>query len=235
MKKAWSRLEGASQDPAITLLVLFPLALVHLTGRGAVPSAAYSLVENVLLAFGGGSTLVLGMLLFFAALWALGRIHSLALPWRAGAVFSILEGILWGILLHPALAWLTSALSDGRSLSWGQRDDLGGSLALAAGAGLYEELLFRAFLFGWVFTAIKFLLRLFGWGNAASGPAWVVGLLVSSCLFSLAHGWGDPSQLDAPVLLFRFLAGVLLGLLYSWRGLAVVAYAHASYNALILL
>ena len=43
------------------------------------------------------------------------------------------------------------------------------------------------------------------------------------------------SQLTSSILLFRFLAGVLLGVLYSWRGLAVVAYAHAFYNALILI
>ena len=235
MKKLWTRLEGASQDPAVTFLVLLPLALIHLAGRKDAGSAAYSLVEKSLRVLGEGAPWTLAAIMALAGLWALGRIRALSVPWRAGALFAAFEGMIWGFALHPALAWLTSVLGNGGGLGWETEGGLRGGFSLAAGAGLYEELLFRALLLGWTFTLAKTVLRGLGWGESASGPAWALGLLVSAGCFSLAHGWGDPSQLDSSILLFRFLAGVLLGVLYSWRGLAVVAYAHAFYNALILI
>ena len=60
-------------------------------------------------------------------------------------------------------------------------------------------------------------------------------LVSGPAAFALAHKLGDPDALEPRVFAFRFIAGLLLGGLYAWRGLGVVVYAHAAYDAYLLL
>ncbi|MCX8229828.1 MAG: CPBP family glutamic-type intramembrane protease, partial [Planctomycetota bacterium] len=69
----------------------------------------------------------------------------------------------------------------------------------------------------------------------ARGLSFLLALLISSAIFSLAHAWGNPDALATAPFLFRFFGGCALGLLYAWRGITVVAYAHATFDAKILL
>ena len=149
-----------------------------------------------------------------------------------------LEGVIWGLVLGPVLGVLTALVSTQlQPLSLGF-SEAHGKLAVAAGAGLYEELIFRAGLMSALYVVITgFLNTMFPRDarEAVSGFAFGAALLLSSVAFSLAHALGDPSALDAGPFLFRVLAGAVLGLLFSFRGLAVVAYAHATYDAHFLL
>ena len=57
-----------------------------------------------------------------------------------------------------------------------------------------------------------------------------------AAIFSWFHHWGALGEpWDAWRFVFRFLAGVVLGLLFVHRGLAVVCWTHALYNAQLLL
>lgn len=236
------RLGHAAQDPAVTFVALVPLALLHLSGRARVGSGAYSLVEELLRPLGEWANPALAVALVLLAFWSIGRIRRLELPWLGGSAFMLLEGALWGSLMGPILVWLTAAIAPGTSEPLSSLSRAGAalgevhaSLALAAGAGLYEELLFRAGLLSGLAVLFRYLLVGLGWREAATTAGFGFALILSAAVFALAHHLGDPEALETRVLAFRFLAGVLLGGLYAWRGLGVVAYAHAAYDAYLLL
>jgi hypothetical protein len=108
-------------------------------------------------------------------------------------------------------------------ITWGQK------LASGLGAGLYEELVFRLGITGT-------LLWLLSKAKIQPGPATVVAVLLSSLLFSLFHyvgAYGEPFQLYS--FSFRFIAGVVLAILFAVRGFAVAAWTHSLYDVFLLL
>lgn len=238
-RRELQRLGDASRDPAVTFLLLLPLALIHLSGWQLAQSGAFSVVERVLRWFGEPAYWCLGGGIAMTLLWAIGRIRLERIAWRGGGALVVLEGVVWGLLLGPLLELLRSLVpinSSGLLLGvWPSEVSMHGRLALAAGAGLYEELLFRAGILGGVFVLLHGTFFALGWRDSGRVLAMGIALIISSVMFSWAHTIGDPAAAAGSVLIYRFLAGVLLGSLFAWRGLAVVAWAHASYDALLLL
>ncbi len=232
-----ARVDGPLQDPAITFLLLLPLGLLHISGWREAGSGAFGFVLRILEQLGAAASWGLAATLVILLLWAVGRIRQLDIPWRAGAAAVILEGLVWGVVLGPLLSWLTSLapIESGplSLLPW--PEDWHARLALAAGAGLYEEVLFRAGLLAGLQVVLLAFFRGLGWHGAAPVLAFSLALFGSAAVFAFAHAWGDPEALAVPALAFRFFAGILLGLIWRWRGLAVVAYAHAAYDAFVLL
>jgi hypothetical protein len=120
------------------------------------------------------------------------------------------------------MEWLAPALQvGGRTLGPIER------LVMAAGAGFYEELVFRVAMFGGI-----------AWAFTSRGvPRWRADLaaaLVSSVLFSAVHyvgSLGDPFTLGSFV--FRALSGLYLCALFRFRGFAVAVYAHALYDVAV--
>ncbi len=232
MTPSFQRAQAASRDPAVTLLVLAPLALLHLSGRGAARSGVFSLVEMALERSGPAGSWILAAALVAAGLWCSGRIRKLELSWRAGAALAAAEGLAWGFALGPALRFLCAFLPfDQGPLSLGAWHSI---LAASAGAGLYEELLFRSLLLGGLLVLGRNLLQGMGQPEAAPLVAGLLALLVSSVVFSWAHVLGDPRALEPAVFGFRAVAGLLLGLLWWFRGLAAAAWAHATYDVLAM-
>jgi membrane protease YdiL (CAAX protease family) len=110
------------------------------------------------------------------------------------------------------------------------------SLAVAAGAGLYEEILFRLIGLGGVALALNFVFRHFAAEHTSRRLSFLIALLLSSAAFAAAHGiHGDPQAFEPDILTFRTIAGLSFGLLFVFRGLAVCAYAHFAYDAIYLL
>jgi hypothetical protein len=109
-----------------------------------------------------------------------------------------------------------------------QAADMGTKMTLAVGAGIYEELLFR-------FILISLLVFIF---HKLSGSTHVVysllAVVLSAVLFSGFHYLGNREVFMFESFLFRFYAGVILGLLFVLRGIAVASYTHAIYNLLLI-
>lgn len=238
----WRRLRAAARDPALAFLALIPLALLHLSGRSYGQNGAYSLVELGLRHLEPWTNWILGVVLAGLLLWAIGRVRTLHLPWRGGVALVLLEGAAWGAALGPLLIVLTELVVPGEPTPLAAGADwraelrtVHAALAMAAGAGLYEELVFRAGFLAGLLILFQALFKAQSWGRAAHPLAFAAALLLSSLAFALAHKLGDPDALAPEVLAFRTLAGILLGSLYCWRGLAVTAYAHAAYDAYLLL
>lgn len=135
-------------------------------------------------------------------LWSIGRIHE-----------PILEGL--GIVLGPA-ALLQTAGPDrvGQAISY-------------LGAGIYEELLFRLFLYSGLFYVVQQSVP----SRLTSG---VVAGVLSALAFSAAHHIGPSGEpLDQRVFLFRTLAGLFFVVLYQWRGFGIAVGAHACYDVIV--
>ena len=94
------------------------------------------------------------------------------------------------------------------------------------GAGIYEELLFRAALLPAMFG----FLRLF----FDRGPAIVLAVVGSSLLFSAAHYVGPAGDTyDTFGFAFRAMAGIFFATLMVNRGLGITVGAHAAYDILV--
>ena len=236
------RLGEARRDPAVTVLTLLPLVLIHLGGRLDGMSDAFFLVETILAEVGGLGIYALWTFLVLGLLWALGRIHQLKLAWAGASAIILVEGFCWALLLGPGLAqvtqwlplepsplWLQAAATEVAPSAWNY-------LALAAGAGVYEELLFRGVALGGGAMLLQFLFQKVAGDVTANRLSFLLALLLSSAAFALAHGlYGHAEAFEADVLGFRMLAGLAFGLLFTTRGLAVAVYAHFAYDALYFL
>jgi hypothetical protein len=100
---------------------------------------------------------------------------------------------------------------------------------MSAGAGVYEETVFRLGMLGGLVALFE---RLFGMRRFV---ALALGLLLSSAAFSAVHHLGplgDP--LAVWIFVFRMLAGLIFGLLFWFRGFAVAVYTHAIYDVIVL-
>ncbi len=103
------------------------------------------------------------------------------------------------------------------------------SLFASAGAGIYEEVLFRLLLMGGMLLVLQRALR----GRAI----WVVPLaaMVSAVLFSLAHHELGNEEYYRPWFFYRVGLGFVLALVYWARGVGIAAYSHALYNVALVL
>ncbi len=142
----------------------------------------------------------------------------------------LLEAVLFALLLGPAAA----ALVDGVGLSATGPPGAATAfpsttqrLLLSIGAGVYEELVFRFLLLAGGFTLLH---RVLGFRRA---PSLGCAVVVSALLFSGYHHLGPGAEpFTAAVFAFRAAAGLALGMLFTWRGLALCAYLHAFYDML---
>ncbi|MFT7669879.1 MAG: membrane protease YdiL (CAAX protease family) [Planctomycetota bacterium] len=111
------------------------------------------------------------------------------------------------------------------------------------GAAAFEELLFRVGLFSLLFVLSRRVLLFFGardrvssWTSeflAAVGAA----LAFAAMHLSVCTAWlGESGEsFDAAMFAWRFLAGLLLALLFRWRGPGVAAWTHALFNLALLI
>lgn len=101
-------------------------------------------------------------------------------------------------------------------------------LVLSLGAGLYEELAFRVILVSVLFVLARQWLR---W--PAPG-AYAAAALLGAALFSAYHYLGPMGEaFEVGSFLFRFVAGLILNVIYLGRGFGIVVYTHAFYDVLV--
>lgn len=226
----------ASRRPSFSAVMVISLLALYEAGialtEGGQRNAADVIIKQVLADLGdsGGAVFHVGLLVSFL-------LAAVILNRRGGSVFRYLvpflaECSVYACCLAPFVLWLEEpflALPASRSL------------VLDVGAGVYEEILFRLILIRGLFL----LMRLDPWeffrvGEKAGKrfrrmvlPAGVVAV-VSAGLFALYHHLGPGGEpIEMSVLIFRFLAGLVLVFIYLARGLGVVVYTHALYDILV--
>lgn len=116
-------------------------------------------------------------------------------------------------------------------------------LVLSLGAGVYEELIFRAFAYGFIPFALMLLFRLPDRKRKKDARRQLVNQRVglelkifaalgSSLLFAWLHN-ADSFSLSNYTTLYRFCMGLLFCLLYEARGLGIAVWTHTLYDIFV--
>jgi hypothetical protein len=223
----------APPAPLDTAIFVFPLFLVYQVGivggaRNGADFATELLMEvarrdvrNYLLLF---AVLLAGYVGLLAALRGSGRFHPRRfLPLLLeSSVYALGMGSLILLVIRHAL-WFVPGLAQGALPDLGPLD----VAVLSAGAGLHEELIFRAGLMGGLAWLLEHRM-----GRAA---AWAVALAGSSLVFAGVHHAGIAAEdFTMAAFVYRTLAGACFGVVYQLRGFAVAAWTHCLYDVYVL-
>lgn len=226
---------ASTRSPAVGAVVTLPLLLLYNVGLlmpGADEMNAADVLSRLVTWYGGltgmlilNGTLVLLSVGLIAWLAKKGRFHP---KWWW---ILILEGLAYGLLMGQGVIWamgqahlLASGAGEARHYSIPQ------ALSLAAGAGYWEELMFRLVLVGGPIA----LARRFGKGTGQVILAGILAVVGSSVVFSLAHYLG-PEPVEWFSFWYRAFSGVVFSVVFLVRGFAVAAYTHFLYDVVVMI
>jgi hypothetical protein len=144
----------------------------------------------------------------------------------------IVESAVWavgmGILIVFLLKFtLPVAVSGGGVPDIRARGAIGGIIK-SIGAGVNEELVFRLALMSFIiwFCTAMFILKKF--------TSILIGILLSSFLFSLSHYWIGGERFANYSFFYRFFAGIIFAVIFKFRGFAIAVYTHTIYDLFVL-
>ncbi|MHC4247697.1 MAG: CPBP family glutamic-type intramembrane protease [Planctomycetota bacterium] len=212
---------------AIIRNLLFPLRLQN---AGALGAFAWSMISVIVL----------------ATCWGVWRARERAREREGGLPRPRLEGRYVWWLFGESAAWavvlLVASLVFFRGVYGGQSvraatDSFGlrvaAELVFNAGAGVYEELVFRVFL---VLVLALFFTKIVHLDRTQGG---VAAAVAAALIFSLAHFGSGPGA-DPwggarfwPLFFFRAMAGLFFSLIFYFRSFGVAVAAHAFYDNLV--
>jgi membrane protease YdiL (CAAX protease family) len=225
---------GAWNELALTLPVflVYQMGVVFLHVRNATDMITAELLE---LAHGDRLSylgLTAGIGFVTATVFAvLGRGQSFSVR---KLVQIALEGTAYAIAMGTAAGWVVGKLFAGPPPSAVSGPFTG--VVMSFGAGFYEELAFRALLFGF---GAKLLVWLFGGrpGAPTAGGTLLTLLwaVVSAAIFSGMHYLGPLGDaFDMRSFVARGVLGLALTLVYATRGFAAAVWTHALYDVWVL-
>jgi len=165
--------------------------------------------------------LIVAALVALVRLWSRGGLH----PGTFCGMF--VESAAYALLLGPAAIFLMTGVVHRIGFE-PHLQDFRLKLVASCGAGLYEELIFRAVFLGSLYTIAK--------DGVGLQPltAGAVGLLASAAMFSAAHFIFPGEPIQTGPFVYRLLAGVLLGIIFLARGFGIAAWTHALYDLYVL-
>lgn len=225
----------------LPLLVAYELgAILYLSGDGGQPTtiAAWGMLARFFEMFGVfGYHLPATLLVTVLLVWHFLE-HD---PWTVRVpvlVGMAMEACLWTVPLTILLIVLQSVLSAGGSLP--AQAQAGGTatlhalpwqakLTISAGAGLYEELLFRMIAIAAIHAVLVDVMRLSNWAGG------VVAVVVSAGAFALYHVHTGGPAVGLAWLVPYFVAGLYFGGLYLARGFGLVVAVHFLYDVVALM
>tara|TARA_B100000941_G_C28065071_1_gene331121 strand:- start:13 stop:537 length:525 start_codon:yes stop_codon:yes gene_type:complete len=138
-------------------------------------------------------------------------------------ILMMLESCLWSIGLYLFMSNVYVFLMNPSGTFIIQQ------VTLAVGAGIYEEFLFRVLLIAGIGGILGFI---FQWNDTLKNS---IAMIIAAGIFSAFHfigEFGDYFSFD--IFMIRLFAGIVLGLLYFFRGFGIVAWAHSIYDLIIL-
>jgi hypothetical protein len=219
-------------DGITSAILVFPLFLGYqlgiLSGRGqnGVDLLTRSLVQVAERDLGNYLAILGVMLVVYAAVVVVLRRRGRFDPRAFGPMLA--ESALYALTMGSIILFIMNqVVGVVPGLAVGGTHAAADVLVISAGAGFHEELVFRVVIMGglaWLLT-----------GVTGKSRAWMIALVVSSVVFSLAHHIG-PSQeaFTFAAFVYRTLAGAFFALVYQVRGFAVAAWTHALYDVFVL-
>ena len=227
----------ASAYPMTSLLFVTPLMIAYEVGTRWYASdpvshlqqriVAFNLMQQFFALFGaGGQYMPAGAVASILVAWHLARGDA----WAARATVllgMVAESAMYAVPLVALGYAFQHYLPLYPAPPTGSLQSL---LVLSIGAGVYEELVFRLVAFNVLSFLLIDLLRM------PKRTALPLMVLLSAVAFSLYHykpSGNEPFQWESFV--FRTLAGIYFGLIFTCRGFGLTAGAHAGYDVAIVL
>ena len=213
----------------LPLFFIYEAGILFLSNEDIViiRNGADFLLKNILESFGIFGLYSLGIVFF------IGFLVSYIIYFRseynknikAGYLFiMMIESIFWSVILYFLLSKFMLVLMNPIGKTIIQQ------VTLAIGAGIYEEFLFRVILISGLSFVIGFI---FLWDDILVKMS---ALIVSAGIFSAFHFFGDYGDFfSIELFLIRFVAGIILGLLYYFRGFGITATSHSIYDLIVLI
>ena len=134
------------------------------------------------------------------------------------------ESMLWSVVLYFLLFKFMVLLMNPVGKTILQQ------VTLAIGAGIYEEFLFRVLLIAGLSGILGFV---FMWDKIFKN---IIAVVLSGLIFSAFHFMGEYGDFfSMELFLIRFFAGLILGVLYIYRGFGITAYTHSIYDLIVLI
>jgi membrane protease YdiL (CAAX protease family) len=221
----------------LPLFVFYQLGILVSGGLGNgvdfVSGTLFALVDKSMPLYLGIQALVLmGFIFAVRSMKKTGALRPSVVP------LMLVESTVYALFFGTAVTALVRSLGLGKLLAIGGTAMAAGSpmselnliqkFVSSAGAGLYEELVFRVLLMGglfWLMDKVK-LHRV---------AAAVIAVVVSSVIFSAVHHVGAMGEaFTMSAFTYRVFAGVLFAVIYRARGFAVAAYTHAFYDVWVM-
>ena len=134
------------------------------------------------------------------------------------------ESMLWSVVLYFLLFKFMVLLMNPVGKTILQQ------VTLAIGAGIYEEFLFRVLLIAGLSGILGFV---FMWDKTFKN---IIAVVLSGGIFSAFHFMGEYGDFfSMELFLIRLFAGLILGVLYMYRGFGITAYTHSIYDLIVLI
>lgn len=214
-----------SRDFATGFLFILPLLIAYELGvvllRSDAINWAHGFIRQLLGTFGPAEPFLFAAVV--AALVVLAQLRADRLRVDA-ELFGLM--LVESLLYACSMALLCSVAAQRMllvSLSTGE--GLARNLVLSAGAGVYEEVLFRVVLLGALYHGLRRFQGVAPWRAAT------IAIVGSSLIFSACHHIGPYGDaLTWAPLVYRFGLGVLFAGIYIYRGLGIVVYTHTLYD-----
>ena len=227
-----SRYFELSKNDFYSFLIIAPLIILYeffgyinnFNSPLIIRNGADIYMKNFFQFFGYYSDIVYTFFLIFFLLFIFVRNKSLFLSSDINLIFlfgMIIESCLHSASLLGIMSAFSSLLSLGGLISEGVFENI----YLSIGAGIWEEILFRYTL---ISVSIMILGKIL---NINFFVSYLVAILFSSSIFSWYHfigPFGDSISFD--VFIYRFVAGVILSLIFIFRAVGVAIYTHAIYD-----
>lgn len=218
-----------SREPSVGLFAVLPLWITYILLRSQLAPAERNGAELLLLEqfapFGDYGYLILSVAFALMIGFAAFSLMKRGVPWLRVVAVIALEGVVYGVMLGPIAAAMTSS-ADQLLQASSIADDLAINLVGSIGAGIFEELVFRLGVMSVLVWLGARAVRSWGLPKFCAGLSAVV---ISALLFSWFHHLCG-EEFNRGVFVFRTMAGVLLGLLMWARGYGVCVYTHTVYN-----
>ena len=213
----------------IPLFFVYEISILFLSKDDiiVVRNGADFLMRNILESFDIYGLYALGFVFFFG--FALSFIFFIKADKKKELksnflFFMFIESVLWSFILYLMLSKFMLVLMNPMGKMILQQ------VTLAIGAGIYEEFLFRVLLIAGLTRLLGFI---FLWKQLSRK---IVALIISGGIFSAFHFMGEYGDFfSMELFLLRSFAGIILGILYLFRGFGITAYTHSIYDLIVLI
>jgi membrane protease YdiL (CAAX protease family) len=217
-----------TRRPVYSAALILPFLLLYHAGTFILHTTsingADALIIRILSSLSVHS--MFGSALVLAACFAVWQLRTRA-NWKIKSgmlLLYFLESVCFALILLFAFGWLHTHLS----FAMAGKMRAPANLVLYCGAGIYEELVFRGFLLGFLIICFR---HLFPKERVIAATA---AAILGALLFSIFHYIGPSGDVFAVgSFVQRIMGGLYFSVIFLTRGFGVAAASHAIYDILV--